>query len=160
MEKIIVVLCIAVIIGFLTGILLSGKVIAMAVKEHNQCVKKVVKYYFILNDWLALRQKGETIAKFFEKNKYKRVAVYGMKELGERLIDELEKNGIEVTCIIDQNPTQKTGKIPVISPTDEIPKSDVMVVTASFYFNEIRNRMKDRVDCDIVSMDDVVYSKY
>lgn len=160
MEKISVIFCLAAVIGLLIGVLLAAGAVMMVIKGHNQCTKKVIKYYFILNEWLALRQKNETVVKFFEKNNYKTVAIYGLKELGERLIEELEGSGITVVCVVDQNRIKMVKNIQVLSPTDKIPDVDVMVVTASFYFNQIKAKMKDKVSGDIVSIDDVIYSKY
>ena len=147
-------------IGFIVSGIVVGHIFRNIMKMDNQAIKKITRYYNILNKWLTLRQQQKTIVEFFEKNGYKTVAIYGMKELGERLVTELENTGIVVKCIIDQNTVVINKNILVLRPDDFIPDVDVVVVTASYYFSEIKKRLKGRVHGDVVSIDDVVYSKH
>ena len=74
----------------------AGGVAAQTVssKKVNQLLeghKKVHELYMAFDQWLRIRQEGKTLVEFFEKNGYKTVAIYGMKELGERLYDNGER---------------------------------------------------------------------
>lgn len=159
-EKIIMVFFITGVIGVILGFAVIWKIFREVMKRDNQEKEKTISYYRILNQWLSLRQSKKTVVEFFEKNNYSTVAIYGMKEMGERLLEELEGTGIEVKCVIDQNPVDICKSITVIHPDNSIPHVDVVVVTASYYFSEIKNKLRGKVCGDIVSIDDVVYSKY
>ena len=109
------------------------------------------------DQWLRIRQEGKTLVDFFEKNDYKTVAIYGMKELGERLYDELENSGITVKYIIDKNADTIYADVDVLTPDDELEPVDVVVVTAIYYFDEIEEMLSERVDYPVVSLEDILY---
>ena len=90
------------------------------------------------DQWLRIRQEGKTLVDFFEKNDYKTVAIYGMKELGERLYDELENSGITVKYIIDKNADTIYADVDVLTPDDELEPVDVVVVTAIYYLMRLK----------------------
>ena len=119
---------------------------------------KIGIYYHILNKWLEMKQKGESLDTFFEKRKIKRIAIYGMKELGKRLWDEVKGIGIEVVCVIDKNPDGIVGDFVVISPEGKIPDVDAIIVTAEYYFSEILNQLKEKVNCPVYSLLEVLGS--
>ena len=79
-----------------------------------------------------------------------------MMRLGERLYDELKDTKTEVKYAIDQNAESIYADIDVYLPDDKLPEVDVIVVTATYYYNSILNNIKDKVYCPIVSLDDVI----
>lgn len=107
--------------------------------------------------WLQRKQKGESFTDYFEKRGYKRIAIYGMHYLGESLLSELEGSSIEVVCAIDQHAEIRYAEIPIYKPEEEIPEVDAMVVTAFFFFEEIEEMLADKVNCPIVSIEDIIY---
>lgn len=145
------------VIGFTTGWLIILLLFGKIAKEDNQLIKKLSEYYHIFNKWLILKQQQKSIAEYFRAKDYKSVGIYGMKEIGERLLYELEESGITVKCIIDQDNSLIQHHISVISPNDKIPDVDVVVVTASYYFDEIKERLNGKVSGDIISIEDVIY---
>lgn len=107
--------------------------------------------------WLRRKQKGESFIDYFEKNGYKKIAVYGMHYLGDSLLSELEGSDIEVVCAIDKHAELRYTDIPLYKPEEEIPEVDAVVVTAFFFFDEIEEMMSDKVSCPIVSIEDIIY---
>ncbi len=118
---------------------------------------KVHELYMAFDQWLRIRQEGKTLVEYFEKNNYKTVAIYGMKELGERLYDELENSGIEVCYIIDKNADSIYADVDVITPDDDLKPVDVIVVTAIYYFDEIEEMLSEKVDYPVISLEDILY---
>lgn len=125
--------------------------------KSDDWVGKLVEFYNILNNWLMLKQEGKSLVEYFEKNQYKTIAIYGMKELGERLCDELKSSNVKVAYAVDKNADSIYADIDVITPDDDLPKVDVIVVTAVHYFDEIEEMLEEKVDCPIVSIEDIVY---
>lgn len=123
-------------------------------EKTNRKDDAILKMY---QHWMERKQKGESLADYFRKKGYKKVAIYGMHYLGESLFSELEGSDIEVVYAIDQHPELRYTELPLYKPEDDIPKADVIVVTAFFFFEEIEEILADKVNCPIVSIEDIIY---
>lgn len=145
------------IIGMGVGASASGYVVGKEVKKKNFKADKFKTYYNMLNQWLALKQENKNLAQYFKDNKYNSIAIYGMGEMGTRLLEELKSSDIEVTCAIDQNASNTFSEIKVLNSDDEIPEVDAIIVTAVFAFEEIEKELSKQTDCPIISLEDVVY---
>lgn len=145
-------------VGMVIGGGITGLLITKVIEQNNKNADKLAKYYHLFNVWLSIKQNNQTLYSYFEKNGYHTVAIYGMKEFGERLLDELKNTDIEVKCIIDKAQVKVDEDIPIYKPEEKLPEVDVIVVTASYYFSEISKNLRDKVKCDIVSIDDLVYN--
>lgn len=126
------------------------------IEKEKDFSKKIGLYYHLLNKWLKLKQQGKSLADYFAKNEIKTVAIYGYKELGERLYDELKDSGIEVKYIIDKNVSKVCTEVDVYSPDEELPKVDAIIVTATYFYDEIESELYDVVKCPIISLEDIV----
>ncbi len=146
-----------VVTGVVAGGITAGKVSSKKIKELLDGHLKVHELYMAFDQWLRIRQEGKTLVEYFEKNGYKTVAIYGMKELGERLYDELKDTGIEVRYIIDKNADSIYADVDVVTPDDELEPVDAIVVTAIYYFDEIEENLSEKVDYPIVSLEDILY---
>lgn len=143
--------------GAVAGGTAIGKMMGKNAREKDEVFRKVLSYYFLYNQWLSIRQQGKSLVDYFEKNGYKTVAIYGLKELGERLYDELKDSGIAVKYIIDKNADVLFADVDVVTPDDELEPVDVIVVTAVYYFNDIEEMLYERVDYPVVSLEDIIY---
>lgn len=119
--------------------------------------KKFESFYHILVAWLEMKQEGKNVAEYFEYNDIKTIAIYGMKELGERLVRELEGSEIEIKYIIDQNADVIETNLPKHKPSDELEPVDAIVVTPIYYFQAIEESLSRKVDYQIISLEDAVY---
>lgn len=123
-------------------------------------LQKLRMYYQTLNEWLFIKQQNISIADILKEMNYKKVAIYGMKELGQRLYDELYNSEVEVVCVIDQNKDAILGDYEIIGLDDEIPEVDAVIVTAFYYYSEIKNTLKNKVSCPILSLDHIIYNAF
>lgn len=121
-------------------------------RSYQEQINKITLYYRILNMWLEMKQKGKSGITYLQERGIKKIAIYGMKELGERFYEEIKNTEIEVVCVIDKNPDDVVGDFWVISPEEEIPDVDAIIVTAEYYFNEISKQLKEKVRCPIYSL--------
>lgn len=110
-----------------------------------------------MNQWLILKQEKKTIKPYFEKNGYKKVAIYGMSYLGERLLDDLNALGIEVSYAIDKNASNLYSEIDIYAPDDILPEVDAVIVTATYYYDEIVDTLSKKFNCSIISLEDILY---
>lgn len=153
----------------LAGMILGGAVGATVgvgyefVKEEKRLDKvednlnKFKSFYNLLITWIEMKQEGKSLVEYFEYNNIKSIAIYGMKELGERLVKELEGSEIEIKYIIDQNADEIETKLKKVKPDGELAPVDAIVVTATWYFQDIEEKLSSKVDYEIISLEDAVY---
>lgn len=151
----------SILMGGIVGATAGG--VAMSAKFNkklnakNVSFNKLVTFYYVYDRWLILKQQGKSLVEYFERNQYKTLAIYGMKELGERLYDELKDSGITVKYIIDRNAESIYADVDVVPPDDDLEPVDVIVVTAVTYFDEIEEMLSEKVDYPVVSLEDILY---
>ncbi len=150
--------------AFLSGIATGLVPVVFALRKNicksrniNEELFKSREFYFILLQWIKVHQEGRNLEDFFIKNGYKSVAIYGMKELGEALLDELRDSQIEVKYGIDRDAYAIYTDIDVFKPDDCPDEADVVVVTAVHYYDEIKKMLQGRLDCEIISIEEVVW---
>jgi len=143
--------------GAVSGAAACGAFVNKQKKEEIEVKDKLYEFYVVLNQWLSIHQEGKTLVDYFKTNGYKTVAIYGMKELGERLYDELKDSEIEVKYVIDKNADAIYADVEAVTPDEELEPVDVIVVTAIHYFDEIDDMLSEKVEYPIVSLEDIVY---
>lgn len=143
--------------GAAAGGIVAGTASAKKMKEMAEVHAKVHELYMAFDQWLQIRQEGKTLVEYFTKNGYQTVAVYGMRELGARLCDELKGSGVTVSYAIDKNADAIYADVDVVTPDGVLADVDVIVVTAITYFDEIEEMLDEKVDCPIISLEDILY---
>ena len=122
-------------------------------------VDKFRKYYELCNHWIKMLNDGYHIESFFREKGYKRIAVYGMGELGNRLIETLEGTGTEVAYGIDRNLWTAFAEIDIkgLDEEERFDGIDCIVVTPIHAYEKAAKALRGKTDCDIVSLEDVIY---
>jgi hypothetical protein len=118
---------------------------------------KHLALFQMMNQWVKVKQEGKNLASYFEKNGYKKIAVYGMSYAGETLLDELKDTDIKVAYGIDKNAESIYADVDVITMDGDFKEVDAIVVTAITFFDEIEEELSEKVDCPIISLEDVLY---
>lgn len=120
-------------------------------------LKKFESFYRLLVTWVEMKQEGKSLVEYFEFNNIKTIAIYGMKELGERLVKELDGSDIEIKYVIDQNADKIETSLKKVKPDDELEPVDAIVVTATYFYQDIEEKLSKKVDYEIISLEDAVY---
>lgn len=98
------------------------------------------------------------LKKVLDDRGYHNVAVYGYGRLGEIVVLALQKAGVDITFIIDQNTELKYGNIPFYCPQQILPEVDVVIVTTIYYFDEVKETLiKNNIKADILPIDNILY---
>lgn len=116
-------------------------------------------YTRVLEQWISLKQIDVAFSSWFEENEFKRIAVYGMGKIGRLLVNELMDSSIEVCYGIDKNYTN-SGKVRVKGVEEELDDVDIVVVTAMAEFESIKCLLRKKMNCPIVSLEDIIYELY
>jgi hypothetical protein len=119
--------------------------------------EKHLALFKMMNQWVKVKQEGKNLASYFEKDGYKKIAVYGMSYAGERLVDELKNTDIKVAYGIDKNAELLYVDVNVVTMDDDLEEVDAIVVTAITFFDEIEEKLSTKIDCPIISLEDVLY---
>lgn len=148
---------ISMVAGVAAGVVVSNYLSQKRIDEKSQKVDKFKSYYGMLNQWLALRQEGRNLSEYFESHAYKTVAIYGMGEMGNRLYEELQGSSISVKYGIDKNAVFPESDLKIVDLEEKLEDVDIIVVTAIFAFDEIEEQLMLKTDCEIKSLEDIVY---
>lgn len=134
-----------------------GKVAREDLKKARAMSDKHLALFRLMNQWVKVKQEGKNLASYFEKNGYKKIAVYGMSYAGETLVDELRDSDISVAYGIDKNAASIYTELEILTMEDEFATVDAIVVTAITFFDEIEQALSEKADCPIISLEDVLY---
>lgn len=122
-------------------------------------LQKQILFYWVLTKWMDCKLKGGSIAEALKKRGFSRIVIYGYAELGQLLCKEMLQEGISVVCILDKAAkTTEAGTIPVCKPEavkasdQERLQIDAVVVTAVYYFEEIRKELTEAGYQNVISM--------
>lgn len=118
---------------------------------------KYLQLFLMMNRWVRVKQAGKNLSEYFEINSYKKIAIYGMSYAGETLVNELEGTKTKVAYGIDRNADTIYSDLDIVSMEDNLAEVDAIVVTAITYFDEIEEQLSQKVDCPILSLEDILY---
>lgn len=148
---------VSMLVGAAAGAGVIGKVEGDRLSKTQSMSDKHFALFLMMNQWVKVKQKGKNLSDYFERNGYKRIAVYGMSYAGETLVDELKESKTEVVYGIDQNAHSLYADIDIVSAEDALEDVDAVIVTAITFFDEIEKNLSQKLDCPIISLDDVLY---
>ena len=57
----------------------------------RELAEKHLALFLMMNQWVKVKQEGKNLSCYFEKNGYKKIAIYGMSYAGETLLEELKE---------------------------------------------------------------------
>ena len=84
------------IVGAVVGAGAVTKAIGGAEGKTQEMSDKHLALFLMMNQWVKVKQEGKNLASYFEKNGYKKIAIYGMSYAGETLLEELKDSEINV----------------------------------------------------------------
>lgn len=149
------------ILSVLSGVLFGGGCAfyfyEKLTKEKLKKIDKFKGYYNMLNQWLSLKNDGKSLVDYFIAHNYKNIAIYGMGEMGLRLMEELENSSINILYGIDKEASCTYADFDVLYIDDDLKQVDVIVVTSIFAFEEIEKQLTDRISYPIISLEEVVF---
>lgn len=113
----------------------------------------------VFEQWLFAKQDNRYISDYFHKKGINTIAIYGMGDMGERLLDEMKNEDVEVEYAIDQKGNRICSDIEIVSQPDTsmLKKVDAIVVTPVHYFEDVRERLSAKTDIPIFSLEEILY---
>lgn len=148
------------VLSALTGAAVGAGVVGKASKDRLEVVRsyrdKHLVLFLMMNEWVRVKQEGKNLASYFEKNGFQRIAIYGMSYAGETLVNELKGTSVTVAYGIDKNASEMYSGMQIVSVEDDLEEVDAVVVTAITFFEEIEEKLSEKVDCPVISLEDIL----
>ena len=118
--------------------------------EHQ--LQKSTLFYWVFTRWMELKIQGFGLARRLERGGYCRIAVYGYAEIGKLLCQELLGTSVHVEYVMDKK-VSRTGQegLPIYVPQKGLPQVDAVIVTAVYYFDEIKKELLEKGYKNIIS---------
>lgn len=159
MKKLVRNFCISGLLGVLSA---SFVILINKKRKDNNHLERIEKHKAsneFYEQWLRMLQQGKSIRKFLESRGIKSIAIYGIGEVGRILYDQLLAEGMRVAYGIDQNAQYIfLNGIDVFYMNDIKDDVDAVIVTLPQYYNQIREELKIRLSCPILSIDELIFS--
>lgn len=149
---------VALICIMLVILIVAVRTIFIADKEIDTSLLETKKFFYmfnVMNQWMQAQHAGKRIDRYLRESGYKKIAIYGMHYIGERLLEELAGTEISVAFAIDENRKMSNYNIDIYKPADELPAVDLIVVTTALYFYDIRKKLQEKVECPIISIEEL-----
>lgn len=123
-------------------------------------LEKYREYYNTVLQWLFLKEHDLKIDDFLASHHYKKIAIYGMGDMGNCFYMEIRNSKkVEFLYSIDQGFPKLYFDIPCYKLNEldgkEVP--DLIVVMLPNKFDEIKMEVETVLQCDIVSITELVY---
>lgn len=124
----------------------------------NLAVRIRYDQMLVYRRWVELYQANKRIADYFHEMGFKRVAVYGMADIGVDLVNELLQSDIEVVYAVDQKRAKSRFDVEIRDPQRVTSDVDVIVVTPITYFSSIYDMLNKKLNGQvaIIGIDEVI----
>ena len=123
----------------------------------KKMLEKISKYdmYEKLNRIIEITQRQDVEKRLLEKE-IKKIAIYGVGLYGKWLLNILKDSNINIEYAIDSRADVKDIGIPVIQPEKTGGSVDAIIVTPVFDYGSIRNKIKEKYSCRIMSIEEIL----
>lgn len=123
-------------------------------KKKDISLCKYRKYYEVCINLLKTNENKIKLNEYLEGNRFEKVAIYGMGEVGKILYQILTNEKVNIVYVIDNN--YKNGEIEVRKMDEKLDDVDVIIVTPIFDFDNIEIQLTKLVNCRIEPLDDIL----
>jgi hypothetical protein len=119
--------------------------------------KMIEEFYHIFDQWLTLMEDGIGIDTILERKGYYKIAVWGMGTMAIHFLKALEHSKVSVEYAVDKSATEYYVNVKVISKDKVYDHVDAIVYTNPNENLEEIQDVADRLNCDVVSLADVIF---
>lgn len=149
-------LVLAFVAGIGVGILFTARKMVKVLDILQVKPKKDRVNYHILSQWMLAQVSGKKIGDYLSGEGYRKIAVYGINDMGELLLKELKDCPVQIAYAVDKRADEIDVDVDVLKPDAELPEVDLLIVTTSLYFEEIKLDMGKKMQCPIISLEGIL----
>lgn len=141
--------------GIITGVRLMVKLCENALTEQKDRGDRNGKNFRVSCKWISALLDNKRMQDYLESHNIKEVAIYGIGELGNCLVKELEFHNITIKYLIDKK-KNKEYKYPIFQPEDNLPDVEAIIVTPVYDFETIESMLSEKTTAKILSIEEII----
>ncbi|MCL2078881.1 MAG: hypothetical protein FWH17_03450 [Oscillospiraceae bacterium] len=111
-----------------------------------------VRYGGLVADPDIIAKTAVVVANALNELNIRKIAIYGMAQIGKWFLSILNETDIEVVCGIDHNFQNISVDIEILSPDDDIPNVDAIIVSVFYEFTNIDRYLREKTNIPIISI--------
>lgn len=124
--------------------------------EMESELQKFKLFYQVLTRWM-LNGNDQAFRDYLVNHRIYNCALYGYAELGKIVRRKLEDTDIEIKYIMDKQVHEDPeGELEFYYPQKDLMQTDAVIVTAVYYFVEIKEELRKLGFCNIYSLYDII----
>lgn len=128
-------------------------------KNQLQIIEKNIRIEKLFNQWIINDINHKTLSEYLKKKGYNVVGIYGVGDVGKRIIDDLLYSDITVKYAIDINASNLYYKdIDIFKPSEILPESDAIIISAIYCFDDIQKRILKGTKTPLISIEEIIYN--
>lgn len=163
MKKAVIDIFLSTAVGLLAGILYDNFIVNKQYEKRiageREQTNKYISYTEILNHWLWLKENGINLERYFIEHDIKKIAVYGMGDVGNNFCSELKNTQVEIKYAIDSRAGGVFSDIIEVVEPQNIPSEeiDAIVVTPVHSFSQISEMLSKYISVRFISLNEVIF---
>lgn len=122
-------------------------------------VKRMGGLLALANRIIRANSQGKTISKTIEERGITSVAIYGMGEIGERIMEDILLNSsVRLLYGIDIKAAELYMAVPVytLQQAAGIEKPDLIILTVSGSNNSLRKEIQEKMSCEVMTIGELL----
>lgn len=129
-----------------------------ATREKCNADKNMAQFN-MMDRWVQNLHNNKAIEDYLLKKGINMIAIYGMGTVGRTLLEELSQSKVKVKFAFDINATNSyyPYDLEIFQPDDVFPQVDAVIVTLPNAFESISRMLKSKVQCPVLSVQDIIY---
>lgn len=157
MKKCFFKLFLTAVAGVAEAILIVKQMNRKLVWKEKSVTDRINTNFQVLSTWMRVKQEGGSVEKYLIGQGIHIIAIYGVAELGKHLYQELKNSEIQIAYAIDKNKTAVgLDNVPLIGLEDTFQQVDAIIVSAVYYYPEIKEDLAKITDMKVLSLEDIV----
>ncbi|MGP8312064.1 glycoside hydrolase family 99-like domain-containing protein [Enterocloster aldenensis] len=114
------------------------------------------RYWRLMDQWMRKKEHKICLGTILKKMGVGSIAVYGIGILGEHLIRDIEQSDIDIRYGIDARKSKIAHPFPVLSPNQDFPAVDIIVVSVIHEYDDIKEKLSKATSIPIISLEELV----
>ncbi len=118
--------------------------------------EKFRRMFQLCNKWIYLDNINKKFTDHVLLNQTSFISIYGLGNLGIRLIERLGKEGIGIKYGVDKKKDVLFTPFEVFDPSDSLPSTQLMIITPIYEMEEISNSLIENNIERLVSLEEII----
>lgn len=131
------------------------KLVFRVARNKDVNITKYRDYYKLMCRWV--NTPIENVEGYLRRNNVTKVAIYGARDMGEVLFNQLVHTSISVEYFIDKSSFSNSfSNLPVYLPDDKMSSVDMVIVTPYMDYESIKGQINSKNSFNVVSIKELI----